>query len=173
MSFPLPSLRPRSALPKSGNPCPLTPLIAPSASRDAWHLSPPCTGPGPVLAACAPAPGLPRCVLSVAGGSLTHAALPYPLRTRIAGEAGHPSKERTAQQRHVCSRTQSLMPGSAPARKSQFRAEGGAGRGCDPGQSSLGRGRLPACSLQFSAPSQGRILSRGERVRDQPIQKFP
>ena len=46
--------------------------------------------------------------------ALTHAAPPYPLSTRIAGEAEHPSEERTAEQRHVCSRAQSLMPGSAP-----------------------------------------------------------
>lgn len=127
---PIPSLRPWSALPKSWNSCPLTPLLAPSAPPDAWHLPAP-QGPLPCFSCLRPGPlfSRPACSASPVEASLAvaHAALPYPLRTGIAGETGHPSKEGTAEQRHVCSRTRCSMPGSAPARKSEFRG-GGRGR---------------------------------------------
>lgn len=125
----------------------LSPLLAPSAPWDAWHLSPPCTR-RPCFSCLRPGPLFLRCACSASpmepSLALTPAALPYPLRTGIAGEAGHPSKERTGQQRHVCSRTESLVSGSAPPGSLSSGAEGGAGPGCDPGPASPRRGWLPS-----------------------------
>lgn len=122
-----------------------------------------CLRPGPLSSR-------PACSASPVDASLalTHAAPPYPLSTPIAGEAGHPSEERTAEQRHVCSRAQSLMPGSAPGPEVSVQ-----GRREGPGKAVTRDSlvRAAPCSSPL-APSEGRenFVQRGSGSGPAPAQ---